>query len=120
MRSDAIGPYRRNPNWRSNVLTETFFDTSTFVQPPFGKFGNTGRVFANGPGAVVGDLSALKEFPFAEGHRLQLRCEMLNFMNRPNFNLPNQTRGIPAFGRINSLIEGNQARIIQLGLHYRF
>jgi hypothetical protein len=45
---------------------------------------------------------------------------MLNFMNRANFNLPAQARGNPAFGRINSLIDGNQARIVQLGLHYRF
>lgn len=120
VRSDANGPYRRNPNWRANVLTEPFFETATFTQPAFGTFGNTGRVFANGVGAVIGDLSILKEFPAAEGHRLQLRCEMLNFMNRANFDVPNQSRGVPAFGRVNSLIGGNQARIIQLGLHYRF
>ncbi|MGH9844488.1 MAG: hypothetical protein ACREEM_37680 [Blastocatellia bacterium] len=45
---------------------------------------------------------------------------MLNFLNHANFALPNQTRGNAAFGRINSLITGNQARIIQFGLHYRF
>ena len=45
---------------------------------------------------------------------------MLNFINKPNFNLPNLLRGNRAFGRITSLIEGNEARIIQLGLPTSF
>ena len=55
-----------------------------------------------------------------ERRRLQFRAEMLNLPNHPNFNLPEQRRGRGDFGRISSLIAGNQARIIQLGLHYRF
>ncbi|MDX2179354.1 MAG: TonB-dependent receptor [Bryobacteraceae bacterium] len=120
VRSNATAPYQVNPNWRSNVLGEPYFITSTFAQPAFGTFGNLGRTVAIGPGALIGDLSILKDFAVTETHRLQFRCEMLNFMNRANFNLPAQARGNPAFGRINSLIDGNQARIIQLGLHYRF
>jgi hypothetical protein len=44
----------------------------------------------------------------------------LNFINTANFALPNLQRGNPAFGRITSLIDGNRARTVQLGLHYRF
>ncbi|MBI3681805.1 MAG: TonB-dependent receptor [Acidobacteria bacterium] len=120
VRSNAAGPYRRNPNWRNNVLTEKYFDSSVFLQPAFGTFGNLGRTVAIGPGAFIGDLSILKDFAIAEGHWLQFRCEMLNFANHASFNLPNQSRGVPAFGTINSLIGGNQARITQFGLHYRF
>jgi hypothetical protein len=120
VRSNANAAYQRNENWRANVLTEPYFATSTFAQPAFGSFGNTGRTVAIGPSAFIGDLAILKDFTLTETHRLQFRCEILNFANHANFNLPNQTRGNPNFGRVNSLIGGNQARIIQLGLHYRF
>ncbi len=120
VRSNATAAYRVNPNWRDNVLGQSFFDTSLYTQPAFGTFGTLGRTVAIGPGAVIGDLSILKDFAIKEGHRLQFRCEMLNFMNRANFDLPNQQRGNPSFGRISTLIGGNQARITQLGLHYRF
>jgi hypothetical protein len=73
-----------------------------------------------GPGAVIMDLSILKDYTIHEAHRLQLRCEMLNFINHANFGLPNLNRGSAAFGRITTLIAGNEARIIQLGLHYKF
>ncbi|MGH9842942.1 MAG: hypothetical protein ACREEM_29750 [Blastocatellia bacterium] len=62
----------------------------------------------------------MKDFRIREGHRLQFRTEMLNFTNHPNFGLPAQARGNPNFGRISGLALGNQARIIQFGLHYRF
>jgi hypothetical protein len=120
VRSNASGPYQRNPNWRDNVLGETLFDASVFVAPPRFTFGALGRTVAIGPGAFIGDLSVLKDFRIREGRRVQFRCEMLNFANHPNFGPPNQLRGNTNFGRINSLIGGNQARIIQLGLHYKF
>ena len=66
------------------------------------------------------DLSILKDFRFFERYHLQFRLEMLNFPNRPNFSLTNLSRGNPSFGRITDLADGNQARIIQLGLHFKF
>lgn len=120
VRSSAIAPYQENPNWRSNVLGQSFFDTSSFVAPAQFTFGNLGRTVAIGPGAVVSDLAVLKNVPVGERQRLQLRVEMLNFLNRANFALPNQSRGVANFGRIGALANGNQARIIQLGLHYKF
>ncbi len=120
VRSNATGPYTRNTNWRNNVLSQTFFDTSPFIAPPPFSFGTLGRTVAIGSGAFIADLSILKDFHVGERHRLQFRCEMLNLANHPNFNLPAQERGAADFGRVNSLIEGNQARIIQLGLHYKF
>lgn len=120
VRSTAIAPYRVNPNWRANVLTEPYFDTASFVAPAQYTFGNLGRTVAIGPGAVISDISVLKNFSVREQHNLQFRVEMLNFINHANFNLPNQNRGVANFGRVGSLIGGNQARIIQLGLHYKF
>jgi len=121
VRSNATGPYSRNGNWRGNVLAQPYFNTAVFTAPPALTFGTLGRTIAAGPGAAIGDLSILKDFSFPwEGHKLQFRCEMLNFINHANFALPNGNRGNAAFGRISTLAGGNQARIIQLGLHYRF
>jgi len=61
---------------------------------------NAGRTAGYGPGAIFMNLSVLKDFPLREGHRLQFRTEMLNFINKPNFGLPNLLRGNPAFGQI--------------------
>ncbi|HYI92217.1 MAG TPA: hypothetical protein VEX68_01610, partial [Bryobacteraceae bacterium] len=120
VRSNVAAPYQQNANWRSNVLSETFFDPSSFAAPAQYTFGNAGRTVAIGPGAIVSDLSVLKNIPVSEGQRLQLRVEALNFLNHANFALPNQGRGVANFGRISALANGNQARIIQLGLHYKF
>ncbi|MBG99467.1 MAG: hypothetical protein CMN58_03855 [Solibacterales bacterium] len=120
VRSDAIAPYSSNSTWRDDVLGTSFFDATAFTRPVRGQFGNLGRTVAIGPAAAMVDLSLLKNFSFSEGHRLQFRIEILNMPNHPNFNLPEQRRGRGNFGRISSLIPGNQARIIQFGLHYKF
>lgn len=97
-----------------------WFNVNAFAQPPQYTFGNAGRTSGYGPGAVTMDLSILKDFPIVEGQRLQFRAEMMNLENRPNFGLPNTSRGAPNFGTINSLAPGNQSRIVQFGLHYKF
>jgi hypothetical protein len=120
VRSDVVAPYSENPNWRSNVLGETFFNPAAFAAPAQYTFGNAGRTVAIGPGAIVSDVSLLKNISVNEKQRVQLRAEALNFLNHANFSLPNQNRGVANFGRISALANGNQARIIQLGLHYKF
>ncbi len=120
VRSDATKPYAANPNFRDNVLGENYFDISGFAAPRQFTFGNLGRTVAIGPGAFISDLSFLKDFFIGERHRIQFRTEMLNFTNHANFALPNQQRGNANFGTIRDLAPGNQARIIQFGLHYKF
>ena len=66
------------------------------------------------------DLSVLKSFTIHEQHSLQFRGEFLNLANRPNFGLPSTSRGAANFGQIRSLAPGNQSRLVQSGLHYRF
>jgi outer membrane receptor protein involved in Fe transport len=97
-----------------------WFDTSAFVAPPQFVFGNAGRINGYGPSAIAMDLSVLKDFTIRERYTIQFRMEMLNFINNPNFDLPNRNRGNAAFARITSLIDTNQSRIIQFGLHLKF
>lgn len=121
VRSNVNAPYQINPDWRANVLRQPFFQPGIFSAPAPLTFGNAGRAIASGPGAIIGDLSVLKDFRMPwENHKLQFRWESLNFMNRANFGSPVGGRGNPSFGLITGLIAGNQARINQLGLHYRF
>jgi len=118
VRSSANAAYAANPKWRGNVLGEKYFNTTAFVAPAFGTFGNLGRTVAVGPASVSGDLSILKMLRVREGQRLEFRGDFLNVANHPVFDLPNQSRGTAAFGSINAI--SGSARVIQLGLHYRF
>jgi hypothetical protein len=98
-----------------------WFNTGAFAIPAANTFGNAGRTDGYGPGLTSMDLSILKEFRLtAERHRLEFRLEMLNFLNHANFANPNVSQGNAAFGQITSLYAGNQSRILQLGLHYKF
>ncbi len=119
-RSSVVGDPTISGSRSRAEKIERWFNTSAFAAPPAYTFGSAGRTTGYGPGAVIMDISILKDFALAERHRLQVRAEMLNFPNQPNFGLPGLSRGNPNFGRITSLIAGNEARIVQLGLHYKF
>ena len=97
-----------------------WFNTNAFAAPALYTFGNAGRTFGEGPGAVNLDGSLLKDIRIHESHVLQFRLEALNFLNHANFANPDTRRGNATFGQITSLAAGNQARIFQLGLHYAF
>jgi hypothetical protein len=120
VRPDLVGnPVIPGDRSKSEEL-EMWFNTAAFADPGLYRFGNAGRINGYGPGLISMDLSVLKDFRFGERHRLQLRCEMMNFLNHANFGLPNLSRGNAAFGRITGLGGGVAARIIQFGLHYKF
>jgi hypothetical protein len=97
-----------------------WFNTKAFAAPPAYVFGDAGRTFGVGPGLENVDASLLKDFRIGERIVLQFRGEALNVLNHPNFANPNTTFGSAAFGQITSEISGNQARILQLGLHLAF
>lgn len=64
------------------------------------------------------DISLIKNFPFSETTRLQLRGEFLNAFNHPQFNNPNLDPASSSFGRITS--QANLPRNIQLGIKLIF
>ena len=108
-----------NPNLSSPTISE-WFNTAAFAAPPAYVFGNAGRTFGTGPGALSLDSSLLKNFSVTEKIVAQFRVEALNVLNHPNFANPNTQFGAATFGQVTALISGNQSRILQLGLHIQF
>lgn len=74
-----------------------YFDPSAFAiaptnygSKPSGSYGNLGRNTLIGPGLVSFDAALAKNFSFGTRARLQLRAEVFNLPNRPNFGIPSQ------------------------------
>ncbi|MBV8844854.1 MAG: TonB-dependent receptor [Bryobacterales bacterium] len=117
--SDGVRPnVVGNPDTGPQTISR-WFNTSAFALPAPYTFGNAGRTFGTGPGFFNLDGSLLKDFSI-ERFALQFRAEVLNLTNHPNFSIPNTQDGSSTFGQITTLVAGNQARIIQLGLHFQF
>ncbi len=106
----------RNPAL-SQRSPERWFDTSAFVLPPFGNFGNAGRNILTGPGYRNVNVSVIKTTGLRERARLQFRAEAFNLLNRVNPNLPDIFLGSPTFGKIQS---AQSPRRIQFGLKLLF
>jgi hypothetical protein len=111
----------------SNPSISQWFNTSCFVNPPAGELGNASRTPLSGPSFVNTDFSAIKHFvmPWREGMRLDLRAEVFNLLNHPQFGTPGGSicaacpqLGTPAFGSIDSTV--NNPRLIQLALKFLF
>ncbi|MCA1633344.1 MAG: TonB-dependent receptor [Acidobacteria bacterium] len=96
----------------SNRTPERWFDTSAFAFPAPGTFGNAGRNILEGPGTQNVNASLVKNTALSERFNLQLRAEVFNLFNHPNFNMPDNFLGAPTFGRITS---ARDPRHVQFG-----
>lgn len=105
-----------NPN-SGNRTTERWFNTSAFVFPAPGTFGNAGRNIVDGPGYQSVNASLIKNTNLSERFNLQLRAEAFNLFNHPNFDLPDNFLGSPTFGQITS---ARDPRHIQFGVKLLF
>jgi hypothetical protein len=101
----------------SNGTPDRWFNTSAFVFPAFGTFGNSGRNTLDGPGYQNFNASLVKNTALGERVKLQLRAEAFNLFNHPNFNLPDNFLGSPTFGRI---LSAQSPRHLQFGVKLLF
>jgi hypothetical protein len=87
------------PHWSTAT---GYLNPLAFSQPPDGTFGDLGRDSIFGPGYSNWDFSLTKETPITETVALQLRAEIFNILNHPNFALPNHniTPGYDQFGHL--------------------
>jgi hypothetical protein len=107
-----------------------FVSGNTVLTPPApGTFGNMKRNVAYGPGFVHLDFSVIKHFKIGERMGLELRGEVFNIFNHPNFATPDHdltdsgppnTVGVSSFTpdifASNPVIGSSGSRHIQVGL----
>jgi hypothetical protein len=116
VRPDVIGPVRIIGS------VDQWFDTSVFVAA--NRFGNLGRNAVVGPAFHNTDLSISKTVRGAGQAGVQVRVDVFDLFNVPNFGPPGNIVGTPTFGKITrtrfSTGEGASSRQIQLGMRLSF
>ena len=90
-----------NPNSGPQTPSE-WFNTQAFALPSQNTFGSSGRNAVVGPGLANLDISLQKEVSLREKLRLQVRGDVYNSFNHPNFDLPGRIFGASNFGVITS------------------
>ncbi len=93
-------------------------NAAAFVAPPSGKLGDTPRNAGRGPGFTQIDFALSKTTPITERLGVQLRGEIFNLLNHPNFANPSGLLNDPNFGKststIGSLVGTGTSRQAQL------
>src|SRR5579872_56198 len=115
--ADVLGPVATNDGESVKSKVARYFDTTAFALPALGTFGTGGRNILSGPGVENLDAGLFKEFPINESRRFEIRWEVFNSLNRPNFNNPNASFSSPNFGHI---LAAHDPRIMQLAAKFYF
>ncbi|HET9320994.1 MAG TPA: hypothetical protein VFO27_14500, partial [Bryobacteraceae bacterium] len=120
-RPDRVGDGNLSGSMRDRIEThQAIFDPSAFVVPASGRgyYGNSARMTLTGPGTVTWNLAASKNFYlFGERAKAQIRCELFNAFNHPNFYGPNTDITSSAFGLVTG---ANTGRRVQLTGRFDF
>jgi outer membrane receptor protein involved in Fe transport len=75
-------------NVYANQNVHQWYNPACFTASPYGTLGDLGRNTLVGPGYVETDLGVMKETRLTERVSLQIRAELFNIFNHPNFNYP--------------------------------
>lgn len=116
-RGVITGPARGSGACGTLAPCVDYLNRDSFTQPDIGTFGNVGRNAVNGPGLFNWDMAFLKNFPFRERFRFQLRGEFFNIFNHVNLNDPSNSLTSPTFGAVRGAAD---PRISQLALKFYF
>lgn len=98
--------------------TNYWFNPAAFARPAAGTFGNARRNQIYNPGEYQWDIALFKNVNLRAKHSVQLRAEIFNFLNHPNWNGADSNPTSSTFGRITS--KDGARRDIQLSLRYLF
>jgi hypothetical protein len=115
--ADVNGPAHTFNSADRSAKIQQFFDTSVFSLPALGTFGTSSRNFLFGPGIENFDAGIFKRFALTERKQFELRWEVFNSLNRPNFFNPVAAFTNPLFGRLTS---ARDPRIMQVALKFYY
>jgi hypothetical protein len=100
-----------------NPSIASWFNTAAFVAAPAGQFGDARRNSIEGPGSRLFDMAFTKLFPFKEGRMLEVRGQLSNIFNTPQYTAIDSTLNSPTYGRVTSV---GAMRSIQFTARFRF
>ena len=94
-----------------------WFNKDAFAKPEAGTFGIQPRNGLRHPGFWSWDAGIRKNFPVTEIQRLQLRLEIFNLLNHPNWDVADANPTSSSFGKVTNKFGQRQ---IQFALKYIF
>jgi carboxypeptidase family protein/TonB-dependent receptor-like protein len=94
-----------------------WFNIAAFVTPAEGEFGNARRNSIIGPGTRIFDMAFTKVIPMKESRVLELRAQMTNIFNTPNYSSIDTVVNSPTFGRVISV---GTMRQVTMTARFRF
>ena len=104
-----------NPNLYGDARSPLrYFNTAAFSTAPTFTYGNASRNPVRGPAYRDLDFSLIKHTKLSEHNDLELRAELFNLTNTPQFNQPNGSFGAATFGTITST--SAEQRVVQFAL----
>lgn len=96
---------------------QRWFNTAAFANAPQFTLGSASRNPIRGPGYRNVDLALIRRVPLQTTTSLELRLEVFNALNTPQFGPPNGSFGSAAFGSITTALD---PRVIQLAAKVSF
>jgi hypothetical protein len=108
-----------NPNQGGAGNIKQWFNTACFVNTASYTFGNASRNNIRAPGQNYLNLSAQRNFPLRVLHQtnLNLRADVFNIFNHPQFGQPNAVVASATYGQITS---ASNQRTVQLAARFTF
>jgi hypothetical protein len=121
---DLVGDWRAVPGGQtpSPVIVNGVYQSGGWINraafaPRVGLIGNVGRNLIEMPGTQNFNLSLMKKVQFNERFRLQLRGEVFNLFNHPNFRTLVTNFSASNFG---ALTQTDDPRVFQFGIKLLF
>jgi hypothetical protein len=107
------------PLYPANKTHAQWFNPAAFIAPLAYTFGNSGYDMLWGPHYQNWDMNLEKNTAIGERYKLQLRGEVFNVFNHPNFGVPSSAISNPAsVGVISSVV--NENRTIEFAAKLNF
>jgi hypothetical protein len=107
-----------NPTLPANQRTPgQWFNTAAFAVAPQFTIGSASRNPVRGPSYRDVDLTLMRRIPVSARQAIEIRAEVFNLLNTPNFGAPNAVLGAANFGTITTALD---PRVVQLALKFVF